>query len=246
MGSKLSKEIKSFWERDHNIKVKICGINSLEVAYESCLLGADALGFHLWKHGDFRSHLLEYKNIIRYLPTSVSIWLLTDIVDSEKLKEAITILGIDTIQFQGRVDNQKFHIILDKLKSLYVKKNIKIVKSISTQKGNFTEIMKIINGFINETDAFIIDSRWKGGSGVENNWNVCKEIVQTVPKPIIIAGGLNSSNIAKVIKLTHPYGIDVESGVEYIVGKYRGKIIKCKSIKKIEELIEKVRQKPPL
>jgi len=61
----------------------------------------------------------------------------------------------------------------------------------------------------------LLDSRVEGkygGTGERFNWN----LVQGVAKgfPVIIAGGLDPNNVAKLIKRVAPWGVDVSSGVE--------------------------------
>ena len=52
-------------------------------------------------------------------------------------------------------------------------------------------------------------------------------------KPILVAGGINSTNVINVVKTYNPYGIDVSSGVESANG--------IKSIKLIRELVEVIK-----
>ena len=51
-----------------------------------------------------------------------------------------------------------------------------------------------------------------GGTGQTFNWEMAKEVA--VRFPIIIAGGLNSENVVKLVKEVKPWGIDVSTGVE--------------------------------
>lgn len=48
------------------------------------------------------------------------------------------------------------------------------------------------------------------GTGQAFDWS----LIQNIKKPFFLAGGLNPENVAKAIELTHPYAVDVSSGVE--------------------------------
>jgi phosphoribosylanthranilate isomerase len=67
------------------------------------------------------------------------------------------------------------------------------------------------------TQGFIalLDSRVEGkygGTGESFNWNLAQKVAQGFP--VIIAGGLDSKNVARLIKRVAPWGVDVSSGVE--------------------------------
>lgn len=56
-------------------------------------------------------------------------------------------------------------------------------------------------------------SGYTGGTGHENDWDKCKEIIQKATKPIYVAGGLNQENVEKVIGITKPQWVDVSTGI---------------------------------
>lgn len=68
-----------------------------------------------------------------------------------------------------------------------------------------------------------------GGTGKTFDWSV----IPRINKPFFLAGGINSSNIAKAIEHHNPYCIDVSSGVET-----NG----CKDPKKIMNIVSLVRR----
>lgn len=71
---------------------------------------------------------------------------------------------------------------------------------------------------IEEVDALLIDGS-EGGTGETFDWSKLAPHLENYPKPIIIAGGLDASNVAQVIKTLRPYAVDVSSGVESAPGK---------------------------
>ncbi len=82
-----------------------------------------------------------------------------------------------------------------------------------------------MQGFVLETPG----GSAPGGTGVENDWNAIAAqqragTFQELP-PLIAAGGLRPDNVAGVVRLLHPYAVDVSSGVEESFGeKSAGKI----------------------
>ncbi len=54
-----------------------------------------------------------------------------------------------------------------------------------------------------------------GGSGETFDW---ERIPAERPRPLVLAGGLTPRNVAQAIKQTHPYAVDVSSGVEISKG----------------------------
>ena len=51
-----------------------------------------------------------------------------------------------------------------------------------------------------------------GGTGRTHDWTISAEFVRRSPIPVFLAGGLNSENVLKAIKLVRPYGVDLCSG----------------------------------
>jgi len=71
-------------------------------------------------------------------------------------------------------------------------------------------------------DALLLDSVGDGrpaGTGRGIDWSNARKIRESVRLPVILAGGLHSGNVGQAIAAVSPYGIDVISGVENLVGE---------------------------
>jgi phosphoribosylanthranilate isomerase len=66
-------------------------------------------------------------------------------------------------------------------------------------------------------EALLIDGS-SGGLGTSFDVSVLANMIPTLTKPVIIAGGLNSKNVSDVIKNANPAAVDVSSGIETIQG----------------------------
>jgi phosphoribosylanthranilate isomerase len=240
------KTTNRFWNKeDKKVKVKICGIRSLESAYQASEIGADALGFHMWNHwtkNKIEEYLKVYKFILKFLPPDISCWLVTDIKEPQIISKIIQKINFDTIQIQGFVNRKDFLRLLDTLAFARQQREIKIVKNISLNFANKEDIIKKVEMYSPFVEAILLDSRWKGGRGIRNyDLNFAADLRNSINKPIILAGGLNPENVIEAIQIVSPYGVDVETGVEVLIGYYRREKIKCKSILKIKKFIENVK-----
>jgi len=65
-------------------------------------------------------------------------------------------------------------------------------------------------------DAF--DPNQHGGSGKVIDWGLAADLVDQLPIPVILAGGLNPDNVADGIRRVRPAGVDVSSGIEKAPG----------------------------
>ena len=70
------------------------------------------------------------------------------------------------------------------------------------------------------TDFHLFDKGAKGlfgGTGESFDWGLLGERRSEIPA--IVAGGLRPENVAEAIAVTHPYAVDVASGVEAEPGR---------------------------
>jgi phosphoribosylanthranilate isomerase len=77
------------------------------------------------------------------------------------------------------------------------------------------------------TDAVLLDTLKNGklgGTGEVHDWSVSADIARNLQIPVILAGGLNPSNVGKAIRTVRPYAVDVSSGVETAGRKDQEKI----------------------
>ncbi len=69
-------------------------------------------------------------------------------------------------------------------------------------------------------DAILLDSgnqrlavKELGGTGRTHDWSVSRRIVESVPVPVYLAGGLKASNAGEAIAAVRPFALDLCSGV---------------------------------
>ena len=69
-------------------------------------------------------------------------------------------------------------------------------------------------------DALVLDSssrqaplRWESQAGSTHDWDISRQIVETVDCPVLLAGGLDADNVEFAVRTVRPYGVDVCTGV---------------------------------
>ena len=203
------------------VKVKICGITNLADASIAVELGANALGF-IFAPSPRQIAPQKVREIIRAIPPFVKTVGVFVNEAPATIKEVRKHCGLDLIQLHG----DESPAFCDELMP-YTIKALRIKDESSLQTGR---------AYQGKVRALLLDTYSKekaGGTGKTFDWNLAIKI-KKMGFPIILSGGLGSSNIDLAIHTARPYAVDVNSGVE----KYPGK----KSHILIRDLIEKVRQ----
>lgn len=193
-------------------KVKICGITNIEDALYSVWCRADALGFVFYKKSKRYISPQKAKEIINILPPLVFKVGLFVNESIPSVKKIAKYCNLDFIQLHG--DEKQSY--LKKLKGLRLIKAIRLKDKFNPRSVDDLECELIL---------FDTYSKEFGGTGKSFNWGLNKEI-RIVKKPYIISGGLNSSNVGKVVDMFLPYAVDVSSGVEEKPGKKDKALIK--------------------
>jgi phosphoribosylanthranilate isomerase len=92
---------------------------------------------------------------------------------------------------------------------------VKVIKAIHVASG-----AEVHGAEVFRTDFHLFDRRGKGlwgGTGESFDWSLLREHRSEIPA--IVAGGLRPDNVATAIAVTHPFAVDVASGVEAEPGR---------------------------
>jgi len=205
------------------IKVKVCGITSVEDARIAVDAGADALGFIFVEGTPRYIEPAAAAAIIAWLPPFVTpVGIFWDHAAGH-VKAFAEQCRLGALQFHGQepADTLADH-------RLPVIKTIKLPAA-STIEG-MTEF-RAAEGFqvlqyAKVAAAVLLDTaeRWSEGEAREPiEWRHAALIVSTyrhLPRPrVILSGGLTADNVARAIAVVQPYAVDVNSGVEARPGK---------------------------
>ena len=191
------------------MKVKICGITNSEDALNCEQLGADALGFILYRGS---KRFLSTDNLISVTKNLSPFTLKVGVFVNESPQI------INSISKEARLNIVQLHG--DETPEMIEKINLPVIKSFRI-KSDFD--FNLLNNFKN--CSFLLDSyspALYGGTGSTFNWDIIPEQIRS---KIILSGGISIDNIHKIIREIKPAAIDVSSSLEEYPGK--------KNIKKI-------------
>ena len=185
-------------------KVKICGFTEAENARQAAIAGVDAIGLVFYDKSPRNVDILRAQEIIEALPPFVNRVGLFVNANPSFVDEVLCEVPLDTLQFHGDeslLDCSQYQMPF--IKSLRVKPE--------------TNVFQVADEF-SSASAILLDSfnpSAYGGTGEAFDWSLaCVDI----SLPIILAGGLNETNVSVAISQVKPYAVDASSGVESAPG----------------------------
>jgi len=198
--------------------IQIAGIRSLEEARMLLDCGADYIGFPLrlaYHQPDLTE--VEVAEIIAKLSCADESVLITYLDDAQEIAKLNRFLKVKNVQLHGFILPKEVR----KLRRL--NPDLNIIKSLIVQSGNLEELIHTIDQFSDLVDAFITDTYdpvtgATGATGQTHDWEISRKIVEYSAKPVILAGGLNPTNVREAILTVKPAGVDAHTGVENSAG----------------------------
>ena len=119
----------------------------------------------------------------------------------ENLVSIATEANLDVVQLHGDED-EAF------IQSLKGRTNVEIWKAVQIRSSTDAEAWIDSSADMLLFDAYHKDER--GGTGEVFDWSCLDEF----ERPFMLAGGIDSTNVARAIRTVRPYGIDISSGIE--------------------------------
>lgn len=202
------------------IKVKICGVRTLEEAQWAVEAGADAIGF-VFAESKRRISVREAADISSALPDRVMKIGVFVNESKQNLESTFEQAGLDYVQLHG-----------DETPEFCRTLSVPFIKAISIKEE--ADVKRV--GLYPEGPVLVDSGKGphRGGNGTTFQWDYLKGIEMSGHR-IILAGGLNVSNIGEAIREVRPEMVDLSSGVETDGRKDREKIFELmKTVKQLE------------
>ncbi len=190
------------------MRVKICGITNLDDAAEAVQLGAWAIGLiHYEKSpracapGEAVAIAAAFRRKCEVVGVFVN-------PELDEVVKAVEDANLTMVQLNGAEGPQLCAEVARRT-------GVKVIKAIHVASAAEIHAAEAFR-----TDFHLFDRRGRGlwgGTGESFDWGLLRGHRSEVPA--IVAGGLRPDNVAEAIATTHPFAVDVASGVEAEPGR---------------------------
>lgn len=195
-------------------RIKVCGVTRLEDALLAVKLGVSALGFNFYRPSPRYIAPAAARAIIDRLPPFVAA---VGIYANETEMEHVTAIadeaGVGVVQLHG----PKFPL------GDAQPAGRPLIRAVAVDKDFKPESLAAL-----KASAFLLDAfhpHLSGGTGNTFDWELARDAGRF--GTIILAGGLNPTNVGRAIQEVHPYAVDVASGVELAPGQKNPELLRA-------------------
>jgi phosphoribosylanthranilate isomerase len=189
------------------VRVKICGITSVEDALAAVQAGADALGLNFVPDSPRCISEQTASDIRLCLPPFVDVVGVFADRPMRDVHRLATRLELHYIQLHGlELADSLWHYKCPVIKAFRVKDE---------------EMLQFVGAWDDVAAAVLLDGigRPREHGGATFDWRLVEAARAATTRPLMIAGGLTPDNVAEAIRVALPFAVDVASGVETAPGK---------------------------
>lgn len=181
------------------IKVKVCGMTQPAQVRAAVDLGVDAIGMILHANSPRKISIAQAQAIRAEVPAFVSLVGVFVDCPKDQMEDIIGAIQLDLIQLHGDETNQ-FGLELNRPFIKAIRAHSK--EQVLTQSKAFPDAR-----------ALLLDPYVKGVHGGTGKVLESSLWPQSEQK-LILAGGLSAANVRSAVDATHPYAVDINSGIE--------------------------------
>lgn len=181
-------------------RIKICGITELADALQIADLGGDAIGLNFHPNSPRAVELATAVRIRQAMPPFMTVVALLMDEETDWIEQVVEEVKPDCLQFHGQ-ESADFC-------AQWSRPYIKAIPMASvTDAKAYAEQYRSAQGFLFDSNV----AGCQGGSGDTFDW---LKIPSAFDFPLVLAGGLNPSNVSVAVTQVNPWAVDVSSGVE--------------------------------
>ena len=176
-------------------RIKICGIVRAADAHAAAAAGADAIGFVL-ERSPRQIGPDEVRAIVRRLPPFVRTVGVFREADPAVVREIARRAEVDVIQLHG-----------ERPAAPDLDLGYPLVRRFRVEPDDTNDRLRERLAAFADSSVLLDPG---AGSGIPFRW----EIARGLPGCVIVAGGLDPTNVGRAIRAARPYAVDVSTGVE--------------------------------
>lgn len=203
------------------VRVKICGITSVEDAQHAVAAGADAIGLVFYEKSPRHVAQEQAAQIARAVGPFVTVVGLFVNASADEITSVLEGVDLHVLQFHGD-ENEAFCLQFRRpyMKALRMKPELDVLQAMSAYPS---------------ASAILLDAYRAGvpgGTGETFDWS---RVPRETEIPVVLAGGLTPENIEQAVAAVSVYGVDVSGGVEASKGR--------KNSQKVSTFIDRAKTK---
>ena len=193
-------------------RVKVCCIASVAEARLAIRYGASALGLvSAMPSGPGVIDDDEIREIARVVPPGIATFLLTAQTSCETIAAQQRRARVNTLQLVDRMERSELTDLRENLPGVGLVQVVHVLGQESLSEAS--EVAPFVDAILLDSGNPGLSVKELGGTGRTHDWDVSRAIVESVPVPVYLAGGLNHENVGEAIRAVRPFGLDLCSGL---------------------------------
>ncbi|MBO0661434.1 phosphoribosylanthranilate isomerase [Jiella sp. MQZ9-1] len=194
------------------IDVKICGLSTPETLEAALTRGASHVGFIHFAKSPRHLEIAPMADLVRRVDGRAETVIVSVDPDDALVDRMANEVRPDCLQLHGRETPER-------VAAVRAATGIKVMKALSIAERADLDAVATYRGV---ADRLLLDSKrpkgsqLPGGNGVSFDWTLLALLDPEIS--YILSGGLDAANVGEALRIAHPAGIDVSSGVESAPG----------------------------
>ena len=204
-------------------RVKICGITSIADALAAVDAGADAIGLNFSSASPRACDVASARAIAAALPEHVIKVGVFVNAPAEEIRRTVAEVGLNLVQLHG----DEPPTLLHQIKPQAVMRVFRVA-------GDFAMVddyLQACHRLACMPRMVLVDALCPGqfgGTGQKVDWGAAAAARHHFRGlPLVLAGGLNPTNVAAAIAAVRPWGVDTASGVETAPGRKSAELVRA-------------------
>ncbi|TGD63346.1 phosphoribosylanthranilate isomerase [Tabrizicola sp. WMC-M-20] len=191
-----------------DIRVKICGLRTVEDVAAVAAAGAAYAGFVFFPKSPRHLTIAQARVLALAAPVGLAKVALVVDADDATLDAITEAMPLDMLQLHG-------HESPERVAEVRARYGLPVMKAVGVaDEGDLAAVLE----YSLAADQILVDAKppknadLPGGNGLSFDWRLVAQ--RRWLKPWMLAGGLTPDNVAQAIRLTNARQVDVSSGVE--------------------------------